>query len=78
MELYKRILAEYFAEHGHFEDSVDYTAIIQNECYRALCKIKQILENDALEDADCFQRIEEIVSVFESLGSNAGCRHDFG
>ena len=48
------------------------------ECYKALRKIKAILENDALADSECFQQIEEIVCTFEELGSDGGSRHDFG
>ena len=36
------------------------------------------LEDDSLEDSECFYRIEEIVCVFEGLGSDCGSRHDFG
>ena len=52
--------------------------ITELECYKALQKIKAILEDDSLEDSDCFYRIEEIVCVFEDLGSDCGNRHDFG
>ena len=47
-------------------------------CYEALGKIKAILEDDSLSDRECFQQIEEIVNVFESIGSSCGSRHDFG
>jgi len=53
------------------------SAIVEGECYRALVRIKDILEDDSLQDPDCFLKIEEIVSVIESLGSSAGNRHDF-
>ena len=50
------------------------------ECasYRALCRIQGILKDDTLSDQDCFQKIEEIVSVFEESGASCGSRHDFG
>lgn len=77
-ELYLKILAEYYAEFGDLEKRVDGTKIVQDRCYQALCRIKEILEDDSLEDPECFWRIEEIVMVFEELGSDAGPRHDFG
>lgn len=52
--------------------------IAELERYKALQKIKAILEDDSLEDSECFYRIEEIVCVFEDLGSDCGSRHDFG
>ena len=40
-------------------------------------RIKEILEDDELEDEECFMKIEEIVCVFEDLGMGCGSRHDF-
>ena len=51
---------------------------VESKCYDALVKIKEILEDDESSDAECFYKIEEIVNVFESLGSDCGNRHDFG
>lgn len=47
------------------------------ECYKALEKIKAVIEDDSLEDKDCFMRIEEIIRIYENIGSNGGFRHDF-
>ncbi|MDD3164847.1 MAG: hypothetical protein PHS97_03220 [Oscillospiraceae bacterium] len=47
-------------------------------CYQALLAIKAALNDDTLQDDACFQKIEEIVCIFEALGSNGGARHDFG
>ena len=52
--------------------------LIERRCYRALQKIKAIIEDDRLDDKECFQKIEEIICVFEEVGSNGGIRHDFG
>lgn len=78
MELYQNILAQSFMEYFRLERLVDVEKIINDRCYRALCQIREILANDALDDRDCFCRIEKIVRVFEDLGSDAGSRHDFG
>ena len=37
-----------------------------------------VIEDDSLEDDECFMKIEEIVCAFENLGSGGGNRHDFG
>ena len=69
MELYQEILRHILADEKiqvsfpELTDS-DSTKIVELECYRALRKIKAILE--------------EIVCVFEDLGSDCGSRHDFG
>ena len=83
MELYQEILCHVLANEKvqvSFPEltNTDVTKIVELECYKALRKIKAILENDALADSECFQQIEEIVCTFEDLGSGGGNRHDFG
>lgn len=56
---------------------VDPADLIECVSYRALCRIKAILEDDHLTDPECFKQIEEIVCTFEQLGSGCGPRHDF-
>ena len=51
--------------------------IIENKSYSILQQIKQTLEDEALQDEDCFIKIEEILKVLEE--NNVFCdRHDFG
>lgn len=78
MELYHKILAEYFAEYGNLDEKINAAEIVCDRCYQALRRIKQILEYDSLEDPERFWRIEEIVNTLEELGTDAGTRHDFG
>lgn len=78
MELYHKILADYYAKHGYLDQMVDGTAVVRDMCYQAICEIKAVLEDDSLDDSECFMRIERIVCVLEELGLDAGTRHDFG
>ena len=73
MELYQEILCHVLAN-----EKIQVSFPVELECYKALAKIKAILENDTLADSECFQQIEEIVCAFEYLGSGGGSRHDFG
>lgn len=57
--------------------NTDIYKLLESTCYKALNDIKTILENDSLSDEECFLKIEEIIRVFERLGSNCGNRHDF-
>lgn len=52
--------------------------IVESAACRALREIHRILWDDSLTDYECFQKIEQIVSVFEDLSSDGGSRHDFG
>ena len=82
MELYKKILAKMLANeetHIIFPNlTIDAAEVVELECYNALQKIKAIIEDDSLCDEECFMKIEELVRLFEALGSDGGCRHDFG
>lgn len=81
MELYKEILTNVLSR-GDVQItftnlSIDATKIVELECYKALQKIRAVLNDDTLEDSECFYKIEEIVCLFEEMGSSGGSRHDF-
>ena len=57
------------------KETMDY---VEKRCFVLLERIRQILADDTLDDPECFQRIEEIVSLLESNGIDCGTRHDFG
>ena len=57
------------------QETMDY---VEKRCFVLLERIRQILADDTLDDPECFQRIEEIVSFLESNGIDCGTRHDFG
>ena len=82
MELYQEILAHILQNTtvniSFPELSCDISTLMEQSCYQALQKIQAILKDDRLDDTECFQKIEEIVCVFEDLGSGCGTRHDFG
>ena len=81
MELWTEILAQHLsAEQAQIvfpNLKLNPSAVVEGECYLALKKIKQILEDDSLEDPECFLKIDAIISVMECLGSDAGRRHDY-
>ena len=81
MELYKEILTKALADeelHIIFPQmKINAAEIIELECYKALKKIKAIIENDGLNGKECFMKIEEIVNTLEALGSGGGARHAF-
>jgi len=78
MELYKEIICKELGE-IIFEtlrlSEIDYTEIVKLKSIEALQKIKAVIFNDSLSDFEC---VEEIVYIFETLGSDGGTRHDVG
>ena len=82
MELYKDMLHR-ILETEEFEIllpkwNMTMEEMMEMKCYQALNEIKKILEDDTLEDAECFESIEKIITVFEKIGSGIQDRHDFG
>ena len=80
MELIQELFVRFLkSEHFRIEFSKEFNfeSIVEKECYKALNKIKEIIQNDELEDTECFWRIEEIVCLLESMGIDCGGRHDF-
>jgi len=53
----------------------DIQKLFTDTCYTALADIHKIISDDDLEDFHC---IEQIIQIFERLGSDGGNRHDFG
>lgn len=50
--------------------------LLRERCVQALTAIRRVLDADT-PDAACFQKIEEIVRIFEAIGADGGARHDF-
>lgn len=82
MDLYMEILAHALT-YGQMQivfpaQEKDLLEITENVCYQTLQKIKAIIEDDSLEDKECFYKIEEIICAFEDIGCVDLHRHDFG
>ena len=82
MELYEEMLYRNFGAGGGalwyepaFRQRI--AGFLESQCYRVLRRIREITADEALDDAACFARVEEIVCALETLGVSAGGRHDF-
>ena len=79
MKLRKAILLNAIkACEDEFFEEPDIESLFEKECYMLLEKIKAALEDENLDDKDCFERIERVVCLFEEIGIGCGTRHDFG
>ena len=82
MEIYRSILMALLSGrevHVTFPQfKTDPSELVEGTCYVILRRIQNIVKDGALNDAECFQRIEEIVEQFEALNLDFGARHDFG
>lgn len=81
MQLYEEILLQAIRNSGEKIFSSNFipelAEIVELVSYKALCKIKQIIQDESLSDKECFHQIEEIICVLEEIGSNGGDRHNF-
>lgn len=82
MELYRELLIHVLSQEKvevTFPSlNTDISALLERECYKTLLKIKEILDDETVDDSECFYKIERIVRTFEENGSSGGSRHDFG
>ena len=81
MELLEDILYAIIKTGGaeiRLPENLDVEKLFSNACYRALEQIRCVLAEPRNSDESCFMQIEEIVRVFEKMGSDCGARHDFG
>ena len=78
MELFKEVLIKILAREGIQASVKDLDGIaseaVESACCRALRKIKALVENESLSDFEC---VEQIVGVFEGIGSACLFRHDW-
>lgn len=51
--------------------------IVELECYKILRSIKTIIEDNSIDDKECFYKIEQIIDLFEKFHIFKGSRHDF-
>ena len=82
MEAYRDILAQTLAAEavrGRLSDlPAEPEVLVEMKCFQAIRRIQEILQDETLNDRECFLRIEEIVCCLEDLGLSCGIRHDFG
>ena len=77
MEVYEQILMNKALELSTGAKELA-SQMVELECYRILLEIKEVIENEKLDDPECFERIEDILTVFERHGIACDFRHDFG
>ena len=52
--------------------------MVEARCFDILWKIKEVIDDESLNDPECFQKIESIIQLLEDAGNGGGVRHDFG
>ena len=77
MELYDAIISHYFKQEEKCQPYLQWKSeFVEGQCYEAIKRIKEVLEQEKNSDADCFMQIEEIISALEQIGITVS-RHDF-
>lgn len=77
MDLHEQILCEVIANEVIPMLNIDAAKLVEMRCYQTIKRIYEIVSKDALDDAQCFERVEEIVAALDDLGIGGGGRHDF-
>lgn len=76
-ELYARTIGWEVLDYLRKEHPGEIVKEMEGDALRILEKIQTILNDDTLDDPDCFARIEAIVRAFEANGITTS-RHDWG
>ena len=76
-ELYARAIGWKILEYLRQTGSKEAVTEMERDALCILEKIRKILNDDSLDDPDCFQRIELIVNTFYTNGIDTS-RHDWG
>ena len=83
MNFYESIMDAFFeklrasAQLSQEEALLVLAELMKDSACQALEKIRAVLDDDRLDDPECFWRFEEIVKIYEEVGSDGGSRHDF-
>lgn len=82
MELYAEMLTKILAGTSmeiRFPDlDKELPELLRSAEHIALYRIKEIVEDDSIDDEECFERIELIMETLEEAGILCVNRHDFG
>ena len=78
MKLHEHILCETIVKEVIPQLHIDPARLVEMRCYQTVNQIYEIVANEALDDAQCFERIEQIGTALDDLGIGGGGRHDFG
>lgn len=81
MDLYKEIMIK-LLECSNIQVTfsnmkVNSETVLELTCYQILKKVKAVIEDDSLNDKECFNKIEKIICILEKEGIPCGDRHDF-
>ena len=77
-EILARIIEQEAAKTMSSDLRIRALEMVDMQCYWTLKKIKAIIEDESLDDPECFLRVEAIINAIEDVGVACGARHDFG
>lgn len=81
MDLYKELLIKALKDQEIkvtlSSQSLNLENLVELKSYALLEEIKLIIQNEALNDNECFLKIEEIINLFQRNNIDTGLRHDF-
>ena len=67
-QLYARAIGELVVQHLDTVGTQELVRLAQGEAVNLICRIREILDDPTLQDGECFQCIDAIVSAFHAAG----------
>lgn len=74
--LYEKAVGQQVLEYAKTLRAEELLASVESDALELLSQIEAILDDDTMEDPECFRRIDEIVSAFWAKGIYTP-RHDW-
>lgn len=75
-DMYEKAIGTIVIEYVNKFRPYELSPIAESEALKLIAKIKTILDDDDISDAECFHRIDEIVDAFNESGIYMH-RHDW-
>lgn len=75
-DMYEKAIGTIVIEYVNKFRPYELSPIAESEALKLIAKIKTILDDDDISDAECFRRIDEIVDAFNESGIYTH-RHDW-
>ena len=67
-QLCAKSIGDYVIDHLNLLDDQQIASMSERSAISLLCQIKEILDDDTLDDPTCFQRMDAIVTAFQDAG----------
>ena len=75
-DMYAKTIGKLVLDYADTFQSFELLSTVESEALKLISEIRGVLNDDSLEDPECFRRIEALVKAFDERGIDTS-RHDW-